>query len=107
MKAGSTRALVIRSIAPARDTKSNHLTSRQRFFHEVSSESLAEALLNAEGRGAVSVWASSGLSSPRKQVTMNQTLVQPISFHLIRPLSAAEVCGLIHHKCDRGTGECL
>ena len=66
--------------------KSNHLTSRQRFFHEVSSESLAEALLNAEGRGAVSVWASSGLSSPRKQVTMNQTLVQPISFHLIRPL---------------------
>jgi hypothetical protein len=56
------------------------MTCLNGFFHDLYSESLAEAFLKAESGGAVAVWASSGLTSPAEQVTMNQTLVQLI-FH--------------------------
>ena len=54
------------------------MTCLNGFFHDVYTESLAEALLKADAGGAVAVWASSGLTSPAQQVAMNQTLVQLI-----------------------------
>jgi hypothetical protein len=45
------------------------------FFHDLYSESLAEALLTAQQGGAVAVWASSGLTNPAAQAVMNQALV--------------------------------
>jgi hypothetical protein len=40
------------------------------FFHDVLTESLAEALLKAPNGGAVAVWASSALTQPDQQATM-------------------------------------
>jgi hypothetical protein len=54
------------------------MTCLNGFFHDVYTESLAEALLKADAGGAVAVWASSGLTSPSQQVVMNQTLVDLI-----------------------------
>ncbi len=45
------------------------------FFHDLYTESLAEALLKAEHGGAVAVWASSGLTGPGGQAVMNQALI--------------------------------
>jgi hypothetical protein len=45
-------------------------------FHDVYTESLAEALLKAEGGGAVAVWASSGLTEPAAQAILNRELVR-------------------------------
>lgn len=39
-------------------------------------ESLSEALLKAEGRGAVAVWASSGLTEPAAQAVLNRELIR-------------------------------
>lgn len=44
------------------------------FFHDVYTQSLAEALLLSKNGGAVAVWASSGLTSPQPQLLMNQKL---------------------------------
>jgi len=52
------------------------MTCLNGFFHDLYSESLAEALLKAEQGGAVAVWASSGLTAPSGQVVMNQELVR-------------------------------
>jgi hypothetical protein len=54
------------------------MTCLNGFFHDPYTVSLAEALLKAEAGGAVTVWASSGLTSPSEQVAMNQTLVRLI-----------------------------
>ncbi len=48
------------------------------FFHDVYSQSLAEALMLAPNGGAVSVWASSGLTAPGPQFQMDQTLVKTL-----------------------------
>ena len=42
------------------------------FFHDVYTQSLAESLMLAPNGGAVAVWASSGLTDPTPQVTLNQ-----------------------------------
>jgi uncharacterized repeat protein (TIGR01451 family) len=46
------------------------------FFHDVYTQSLAEALMLAPNGGAVSVWASSGLTAPAPQFQMNQALAK-------------------------------
>jgi len=46
------------------------------FFHDVYTESLAEALLLSKSGGAVAVWASSGLTSPEPQLQMDQNVVK-------------------------------
>jgi hypothetical protein len=43
-------------------------------FHDPSGEPLAEAVLRAEGGGAVAVWASTGMTDPRSQSLLNQEL---------------------------------
>jgi len=48
------------------------------FFHDVYTESLAESLMLAPNGGAVSVWASSGLTAPGPQFQMDQTLVKTL-----------------------------
>jgi len=51
------------------------------FFHDVYTESLAEALLLSKNGGAVAVWASSGLTSPEPQLQMNQNAVKLLFAH--------------------------
>src|SRR5204863_209506 len=46
------------------------------FFHDVYTESLATALMLAPNGGAVSVWASSGLTEASPQFQMDQALMQ-------------------------------
>ena len=46
------------------------------FFHDVYTQSLAEALLLSKNGGAVAVWASSGLTQPEPQVQMDQNVVR-------------------------------
>jgi hypothetical protein len=48
------------------------------FFHDLYTESLAEALLQAEQGGAVAVWASSGLTAPNGQAVMNKELMRSL-----------------------------
>jgi hypothetical protein len=52
------------------------MTCLNGFFHDLYSESLAEALLKAEQGGALAVWASSGLTEPESQAPMNQELIR-------------------------------
>jgi hypothetical protein len=46
------------------------------FFHDVYTDSLATALMLAPNGGAVSVWASSGLTEATSQFQMDQALMQ-------------------------------
>jgi uncharacterized repeat protein (TIGR01451 family) len=48
------------------------------FFHDVYTQSMAEALMLAPNGGAVAVWASSGLTAPDPQFAMNRTLAQDL-----------------------------
>jgi hypothetical protein len=48
------------------------------FFHDVYTQSLATALMLAPNGGAVSVWASSGLTNPGPQFQMDRALVQSL-----------------------------
>ncbi|HLF84050.1 MAG TPA: C25 family cysteine peptidase [Blastocatellia bacterium] len=50
------------------------MTCLNGYFHDAAAHSLAESLLNAEGGGAVAVWASSGLTLPAEQVLINSEL---------------------------------
>jgi signal peptidase I len=43
-------------------------------FHDVYTESVAEAFMKAPNGGAIAVWASSGLTEPVPQAAMNQEL---------------------------------
>lgn len=54
------------------------MTCLNGFAQDVYTESLAEALLRAEGGGAAAVWASSGLTAPDQQAAMNQQLVRAL-----------------------------
>jgi len=47
-------------------------------FHDVFTESLAEALLKAPNGGAVAVWASSALTQPDQQAQMGRALFQQL-----------------------------
>ncbi len=47
-------------------------------FHDVFSESLAEALLKAPNGGAVAVWASSALTQPDQQAQMGRELFRQL-----------------------------
>ena len=55
------------------------MTCLNGFFHDVWTESLAEALQRAPQGGAVAVWASSSLSEAAEQVDMNRALLQGLS----------------------------
>lgn len=48
------------------------------FFHDVFTQSLAEALLLSKNGGAVAVWASSGLTAPGPQFQMDQALAKTL-----------------------------
>jgi uncharacterized repeat protein (TIGR01451 family) len=48
------------------------------YFHDVFSESLAEALLRAPNGGAVAIWASSTLTQPDQQALMGRALFQQL-----------------------------
>jgi hypothetical protein len=50
------------------------MTCLNAYFHDAALESLAEALMNAEGGGAVAVWAPSGMTGPSGQAAMNREL---------------------------------
>jgi hypothetical protein len=50
------------------------MTCLNAYFHDVATNSLAEALMKAENGGAVAVWASSSLTEPAGQAVMNQQL---------------------------------
>jgi hypothetical protein len=51
------------------------LTCLNGFFHDVYTESMAEALLKVPGGGAFAVWASSGMSHAAEQVALAQAFV--------------------------------
>jgi hypothetical protein len=52
------------------------MTCLNGLFHDLYTESLAEALLKAPGGGAVAVWASSGLTEPSGQAILNKELIR-------------------------------
>ena len=59
------------------------------FFHDVYTESLAQALLFSKNGGAVAVWASSGLTSPEPQLQMDQNVVKLLFSRPSPPLGDA------------------
>jgi hypothetical protein len=77
-----TGAGILRSTDAASLSNSNRLplfvlmTCLNGRFQDPPRESLAEALMKAEGGGAVAVWASSGLTEPDPQALMNQQLMR-------------------------------
>lgn len=54
------------------------MTCLNGFFQDLSLDSMAEALINAPGGGALAVWASSGLTESGPQATMNQALFKAL-----------------------------
>lgn len=54
------------------------MTCLSGFFADLYTESLSEALLLAPNGGAVSVWASSGMTEPDTQALMNQELFRQL-----------------------------
>jgi len=48
------------------------------FFHDVYTQSLATALMLSPNGGAISVWASSGLTEPEPQFQMDQAFAQAV-----------------------------
>ncbi len=48
------------------------------YFHDVFSQSLAEALITAPNGGAVAVWASSGLTQPDQQALMSREMFRQL-----------------------------
>ena len=54
------------------------MTCLNGFFHDLYTESLAEALMRAEQGGAVAVWTSSGLTFPDQQHLINQELIRQL-----------------------------
>ena len=54
------------------------MTCLNGYFHDLYTESLAEALLKAPGGGAAAVWASSTLTTPDFQEQMNKELMRQL-----------------------------
>jgi hypothetical protein len=50
------------------------MTCLNGYFHDPALESLGQALMSAEGGGAVAVWAPSGMTEAGGQAIMNQEL---------------------------------
>ncbi len=65
------------------------MTCLNGFFIDVTTDSLAEALMKAEG-GAIAVWASSGLCSPPQQAQMNEELYRMLVASEGAPLTLGE-----------------
>jgi hypothetical protein len=55
-----------------------NMTCLNGFFHDLYTETLAEALIRAEQGGAVVVWTSSGLTFPDEQHLINQELIRQL-----------------------------
>ena len=54
------------------------MTCLNGFFHDVFTDSLAEALLRSPNGGAVAVWASSAISESDAQAAAGETLVRTL-----------------------------
>jgi hypothetical protein len=65
------------------------MTCLNGFFHDVYTESLAEALLKAPQGGAMAVWASSALTEPGEQAVMDRELIR-LLFNNSQPLALGE-----------------
>jgi len=84
---GSTLVWTSASILTAADAASLANTDRlalfdamtcfNGFFHDVSIDSLGEALLKSPG-GAIAVWASTGMTDPGGQVQMNEEAIRQL-----------------------------
>src|SRR5215208_825134 len=80
-----TGAGLLRAADASRLTNYGHLslfvmmTCLNGYFIEPRAQSLAEALLRAPGRGAVAVWASSGLTAPGDQIRANEELFRQLA----------------------------
>ena len=53
-----------------------NMTCLNGFFQNPYGETLAEALMKANGGGAIAIWTSSGLTEPDKQAVMNKELIK-------------------------------
>jgi len=53
-----------------------NMTCLNGFFQDPSGDSIAEALLKAQGGGAIAIWASSGFTEPDKQAVMNKEMIR-------------------------------
>ncbi len=53
-----------------------NMTCLNGFFQAPYADSMAEALLKAQGGGGIAIWASSGLTEPDKQTVMNKELIR-------------------------------
>jgi hypothetical protein len=53
-----------------------NMTCLNGFFQDPSGDSIAEALLKAQGGGAIAAWASSGFTEPDKQAAMNKEMIR-------------------------------
>jgi hypothetical protein len=73
---GSTDALALTN--GSRTPVVMAMTCLHGYFQDVHSNSLAEALINATGAGAVAVWASSGLTNSGPQSAMDQALIRAV-----------------------------
>ncbi len=84
---GSTRLWTDGSILSAADAAGlgnverlalfDSMTCLNGFFHDPTIESLGESLLKAEG-GAIAVWASTGITTPGAQESMNQEAIRQL-----------------------------
>jgi len=61
------------------------MTCLNGYFQDPTLDSLGEALLKAPTGGAVAVWASSALTPPQVQVTMNEAALRAIFTSPERP----------------------
>jgi hypothetical protein len=55
-----------------------NMTCLNGFFQAPYADSMAEALLKAQGGGAIAIWASSGMTEPGGQLMMNEELVRQL-----------------------------
>jgi hypothetical protein len=53
-----------------------NMTCLNGFFQAPYADSMAEALLKAQGGGAIAIWASSGLTEPDAQALMNKEMIR-------------------------------
>jgi hypothetical protein len=54
------------------------MTCLNGYFHDLYTESLAEALMKAPNGGAIAVWTSSSLTEPDQQAIMNRELFRQL-----------------------------
>jgi parallel beta-helix repeat protein len=69
------------------------MTCLNGYFQDAGTESLGEALLNAQNGGAIAVWASSAMTLPGYQATMNQAFYRALFGGSGGSLSLGEAIG--------------